>query len=137
MSRNKHSLCKGRKCPSTQCSDRQPVMPVMKNKDMQSREQQQKQNQVSVRQELSSTRYCKKATRCLNTKITKKPICGDDKNCQSPQFMREDKPNNAMWLKQPAMHTRKMQSNPMKRQQMQVPRKNIHILKRCNLRECI
>ena len=31
----KQSVCEGKKCPSTQCSDRKPVM---KNKDVQSRE---------------------------------------------------------------------------------------------------
>ena len=34
----KQSVCEGKKCPSTQCSDRWPVKPVMKNKDVQSRE---------------------------------------------------------------------------------------------------
>ena len=93
----KQSVWEGRKCPSTQCSDRQPVKPVMKNKDVQSREPatETKPSLFRVRNH-QSTRCFKKATKCLNTKIPEKPICGDDKNCQSPQFMRPEKPNNAM-----------------------------------------
>ena len=30
----KQSVCEGKKCPSTQCSDRQPVKPVIKHKDV-------------------------------------------------------------------------------------------------------
>ena len=60
-----------------------------------------------------STRCFKKATKGLKTKVPERPRCGDDKNCQSPQFMRSEKSNNAMQLKQPAVNTRKMQ--PIKR----------------------
>ena len=38
-------------------------------------------------------------------------MCGDDKNCQSSQFMRPEKSNNAMWLKHPAVNIRKIQSD--------------------------
>ena len=48
-----------------------------------------------------------KTTRCSYTKIAEKQICGDDKNCQSPQLMRPEKPNNAIRLKHPAVHTKK------------------------------
>ena len=34
----KQSLCEVKRCPSTQCSDREPVKPVMVNKDMWSTE---------------------------------------------------------------------------------------------------
>ena len=54
-----------------------------------------------------STRCFKKATKCLYTKSPEKPRCGDDKNCQSPQFMRPEKPNNAMQLNYPASNTKK------------------------------
>ena len=62
-----------------------------------------------------STRYFKKATKGLKTRVSDKPRCGDDKNCQSPQFMRPEKPNNAMQLKHPAVNTRNMQ--PVRDQQ--------------------
>ena len=39
-----------------------------------------------------STRCFKKATKDLYTKSTEKPRCGDDKNCQSSQFMWPEKP---------------------------------------------
>ena len=58
-----------------------------------------------------STRHFKKAMKGLKTKVPEKPRCGDDKNCQSPQFMRPEKPNNAMQSQHPAVNTRKMQSS--------------------------
>ena len=82
------SVCKGQKCASMQCSDRQSVKPVMKNKDMWSRKP-----ATETKSSLCRDRYCqstrcfKKATRCLNTKSLEKPRCKDDKNCQLPQFM--------------------------------------------------
>ena len=38
-------------------------------------------------------------------------MCGDDQNCQSPKFMRPEKPNNAMWLKHTAANIKKIQSD--------------------------
>ena len=73
-----------------------------------------------------STRCFKKATKCLYTKSLEKPRCGDDKNCQSPQFMRPEKPNNSMRLKYPATNTRKMEYTQMR---------DSSVKKRCNLRE--
>ena len=70
-----------------------------------------------------STRCFKKATKVLKTRVLERPRCGDDKNCYSSQFLWSKKPNNAMWLKHPAVYTRKMLSDPMKRQQMQAPQK--------------
>ena len=114
----KLSVCEGKKWPSTRCSDRKPAI---ENKDVQSREPATKTKSSLCRDRYcQSTRCFKKATRCSYTKSPEKPICGDDKNCQSPQFMRPEKPNNAMWLKHPVVNTRKMQSDPEKRQQMKV-----------------
>ena len=79
-----------------------------------------------------STRCFKKATRCFNIKIPMKPIYGDDKNCQSPRFMQPEKPNNVMWLKQPAVYTRKLQRSGNR---CNLPRQKIQVLKRCNLTE--
>ena len=57
-----------------------------------------------------STRCFKKATKDSYKNSTEKPRCGDDKNCQSSQFMGPEKPTNAMQIKYPAANTRKMQS---------------------------
>ena len=59
-----------------------------------------------------STRCFKKATKGLKTRVPEKPRCGDDKNCQSPQVMRPEKPNNTMQLKHPATNIKKIQSEP-------------------------
>ena len=78
----KQSVYEGKKCPSTQCSDRQPVKPVMKNKDVWSREP-----ATEIKSSLCRDRYCqftrclKKATKCSYTKSPEKPRYGDDKNC--------------------------------------------------------
>ena len=49
-------------------------------------------------------------------------MCGDDKNCQSAQFMQPVKSTfSDGQLTEPAIYTRKMQSDPKKRQQMQSP----------------
>ena len=117
----KRSVCEGKKCPSTQCSD---MKPVMKNKDVWSREPATEAKSSLYRDSYcQSTRCFKKATRCSYTKSPQKPICGDDKNCQSPQFVRPKKPNNAMQLKHPAVNKRKMQSDPEKRQHMKASQK--------------
>ena len=82
----KQSVCEGKKCPSTQCSDRKPVM---KNNDVQSREPAiETKSSLCSDKNCQSTRCFKKFTRCVNTKGPVRPMCNDDKNCQSVQFMQ-------------------------------------------------
>ena len=102
-------MCESKKCHSTQCSDRQSVKPVMKNKDGQSRKPATETKSSLCRDRYrQSTKCFKKDTKCLNRKTPEKTRCGDDKNCQSPQFMRPEQPNNAMWLKHQAVNIRKI-----------------------------
>ena len=115
------SVCENKKCPSTQCSNRKPIL---KNRDVWSREPAtETKSGLCNDKNCQSTRCFRKATRCLNTQVPVKPMYGDDKNCQSPQFMWPEKSNNVMWLKQPAVYTRRMRSDPLKRQQMQASQK--------------
>ena len=64
-----------------------------------------------------------------------RPKHSDDKNNQSVQFMWPVKPNNVVQLTEAAVYsnTRKMQSDPKKRQQMQSTEMNNSSVKRCNL----
>ena len=82
----KQSVCEVKKCPSIQCSDRKPVM---KNKDMMSRElATETKSSLCNDKNCQSTRCFKKFTRCVNAKSPVRPMCNDDKNCQSVQFIQ-------------------------------------------------
>ena len=81
----KQSVCEGKKCPSTQCSDRKPVI---KNKDVWSREPPtETKSSLCNDKNCQSTRCFKKFTRCVNTKNPVRPMWNDDQNCKSVQFM--------------------------------------------------
>ena len=130
----KQSVSEGKKCPATQRSDRQPVKPVMKNKDVQSREAATEtqsclcndKNCQSTRCIKKFTRCFKTFTRCVNTKSPVRPRPSDVKNCQSVKFMWPVKPNSDVQLTEPAVYsnTRKMQSDPKKGQQVQSTQMN-------------
>ena len=115
----KQSVGEGKKCPSTQCSDRWPVKPVMKNKEVWSREPAtETKSSLCNDKNCQSTRCFRKFTRCVNIKSPVIPKPSDDMNCQSVQFMQLVKPNSVVQLIKPAVYTRKMQSDPEKRKQM-------------------
>ena len=80
-------MCEGKKCPSTQCSERQPMKPIMKNKDVQSREPStETKSSLCNDKNCQSTRCFKKSTRSVNTKSPVRLICNGDRNCQSVQL---------------------------------------------------
>ena len=92
------------------------MKPVMKNKDVQSREPAKETNSSLCNDKNCQSTRCKKFTRCVNTKSPVRPKFNDDKNCQSVQFMWPVKPNSDVQLTEPAAYsnTRKMQSDPKK-----------------------
>ena len=73
--------------------------------------QQQKQNQVYVETGTVSLHDASRKLQNAHIQSPEKPRCRDDKNCQSSQFMRPEKPNNIMQLKHPAVNIRKIQSD--------------------------
>ena len=94
----------------------------MKNEDVWSREPEtETKSSLCSDKNCQSTRCFKKFTRCVNTKSPVRPKPSDDKNCHSVQFMWPVKPNSDVQLTEPAVYsnTRKMQSDPKKRPQME------------------
>ena len=114
----KKTVCEGKNCPSTQSSVIWPVKPTMKNEDLQLREPATKSSSsLCSDKNCHSTRCFKKITRSLM-----RPMCGDDKNCQTTQSynMCPLQPKfNHMQLAEPAKcfnsSCYKMQSDPEKR----------------------
>ena len=118
------TVCEGQESPSTQCCNRWPVKPGMKHKDVWSKEPSAETKSSLCSDKLcQSTRCFKKFTRSDNIQSPVRPKYTDDKNCQ---FMWPVKPKSVAWLAKPAVYedTRKMQSNPKKRIQMQFNQMN-------------
>ena len=62
-------------------------------------------NQVYVMTRTVSPQDASKFTSCVNTKSAVRPMCGDDKNCQSAQFMWPVKPKfSDVGLTEPAIY---------------------------------
>ena len=82
-----------------------------------------------------STRCLKKFTKSDNIQIPVRPKYTDDKNCE---FLWPVKPGNVVQLAKPAVYedTRKMQSNPKKRIQMQFNQMNDSSIEKCNFSGC-
>ena len=117
-------MCEGKESPSTQCCNRQPVKPGMKNKDMWSKEPAtETKSSLCSDKQCQSTRGFKKFPRNDNIQSPMRPKYTDDKNFQ---FMWPVKPKSVVWLDKPAVYEdiRKMQSNPRKGIQMQFKQMN-------------
>ena len=118
------TVCEGQESPSTQCCNRQPGKPGMKNKDMWSKAPAtETKSSLCSDKQYQSTGCFKKFTISDNIQSPVRPKYTDDKNCQ---FMWPVKPKSVMQLAKPAVYedTRKMQSNPKKRIQMQFNQMN-------------
>ena len=122
MSTTNETVCEGKNCPSTQSSDMWPLKPAMKYEDLWLREPATKSSSSSC-----SDKSCH-STRCFKKIIRSpmRPMCGDDKNCQTTQSSNRwpvQPKFKHMQLAEPAIcfNTRcyKMQSDPERRQQMQ------------------
>ena len=117
-------MCEGQENPSTQCCHRCPVKPGMKNKDMWSQKPatETKSGLCSDKQ-CQSTGCFRRFTKSDNIQSPVRPKYTDDKNCQ---FMWPVKLKRFVQLAKPAVYedTRKMQSNPKKRIQIQFNQMN-------------
>ena len=131
------TVCEGQESPSTQYCNRQPVKPGMKNKDVWSKElATETMSSLCSDKQCQSTRCFKKFTRSDNIQQSPvRPRNTDDKNCQ---LMLPVKPKIVVQLAKPAVYenTRKMQSDPKKRIQMQFKQMNDSSVERCNLSVC-
>ena len=81
--KTEQTVCEGQESPCTQCCNRQPVKPGMKNKDVQSKEP-TTETKLSLcnDKQCQSTRCFKKFTRSDNIQSPVRPKYTDDKNCQ-------------------------------------------------------
>ena len=87
-------MCEGQESSSTQCCNRQPVKPGMKNIDLQSQEPAtETKSSLSSDKQYQSTRCFKKFTKSDNIQSPVRPKYTDDKICQ---FMWPVKPKSGV-----------------------------------------
>ena len=127
-------MCEGQGSSSTQPCDRQPVKPGMKNKAVWSKgPATETKSSLCSHKQCQSKRCFKNFTRSDNIQSPVRLKCTNDKNCQ---FMHPVKPKSVVQLAKSAVYenTRKMQSDPKKRIQMQSNKMNDSSVERCSLR---